>query len=143
MRGIVATGNLGPMLLSTVLLAIVANSYELLCTAGFPMVYTRVLTLAELETWQYYAWLAVYNVIYVIPLLAIVIVFVKTMGARKLSESEGRILKLVSGFMMLGFGVMLLAAPQWLTNPLASILVLVVAVGTALVAARFAKPQAA
>ncbi len=143
MRGIVATGNLGPMLLSTVLLAIVANSYELLCTAGFPMVYTRVLTLAQLETWQYYAWLAVYNVIYVIPLLAIVIVFVKTMGARKLSESEGRILKLVSGFMMLGFGLMLLAAPQWLTNPLASILVLVVAVGTALVAARFAKPQAA
>jgi hypothetical protein len=142
MRGIVATGSLGPMLASTVLLAIVANSYELLCTAGFPMVYTRVLTLAELETWQYYAWLAVYNVIYVIPLLAIVIVFVKTMGARKLSESEGRILKLVSGFMMLGFGLMLLAAPQWLTNPLASILVLVVAVGTALVAARFAKPQA-
>jgi len=142
MRGIVATGSLGPMLASTVLLAIVANSYELLCTAGFPMVYTRVLTLAELETWQYYAWLAVYNVIYVIPLLAIVIVFVKTMGARKLSESEGRILKLVSGFMMLGFGLMLLAAPQWLTNPLASILVLVVAVGAALVAAKFAKPQA-
>jgi thiol-disulfide isomerase/thioredoxin len=143
MRGIVATGSLGPMLVSTVLLAIVANSYELLCTAGFPMVYTRVLTLAELETWQYYAWLAVYNVIYVIPLLAIVIVFVKTMGARKLSESEGRILKLVSGFMMLGFGLMLLVAPQWLTNPLASILVLVVAVGAALVAAKVARPRAA
>ena len=143
MRGIVATGNLGPMLASTVLLAIVANSYELLCTAGFPMVYTRVLTLAQLETWQYYAWLAVYNVIYVIPLLAIVIVFVKTMGARKLSESEGRILKLVSGFMMLGFGLMLLAAPQWLTSPLASILVLVGAVGAALGAAKVAKPQAA
>jgi len=143
MRGIVATGNLGPMLASTVLLAIVANSYELLCTAGFPMVYTRVLTLSQLDTWQYYAWLAVYNVIYVIPLLVIVFVFVKTMGARKLSESEGRILKLVSGFMMLGFGLLLLIAPQLLTNPTASILVLVVAVAVALLAARFAKPAAA
>jgi thiol-disulfide isomerase/thioredoxin len=143
MRGIVATGSLGPMLASTVLLAIVANSYELLCTAGFPMVYTRVLTLAQLETWQYYAWLAAYNVIYVIPLLAIVIVFVKTMGARKLSESEGRILKLVSGFMMLGFGLLLLLAPQMLTNPLASILVLLVAVAVALVAAKFARAPAA
>ena len=143
MRGIVATGNLGPMLVSTVLLAIVANSYELLCTAGFPMVYTRVLTLARLDTWQYYAWLAIYNVIYVIPLLAIVIVFVKTMGARKLTESEGRVLKLVSGFMMLGFGLLLLFAPQLLTNPLASILVLVVAVGVALVAARLAQPRPA
>ncbi len=143
MRGVVASGSLGPMLASTVLLAIVANSYELLCTAGFPMVYTRVLTLAKLDTWQYYAWLAVYNVIYVIPLLAIVIVFVRTMGARKLTESEGRILKLVSGFMMLGFGLLLLIAPQLLTNPLASILVLVVAVAVALAAARFAKPQPA
>jgi uncharacterized membrane protein HdeD (DUF308 family) len=102
-----------------------------------------MLTLAQLETWQYYAWLAVYNVIYVIPLLAIVIVFVRTMGARKLSESEGRVLKLVSGFMMLGFGLLLLFAPQLLTNPLASIVVLAVAVGVALVAAKFAQPQAA
>jgi thiol-disulfide isomerase/thioredoxin len=143
MRDIVNTGNLAPMLASTVLLAIVANSYELLCTAGFPMVYTRVLTLAKLETWQYYAWLAVYNVIYVIPLLVIVIVFVRTMGARKLSEHEGRILKLVSGFMMLGFGLLLLLAPQMLTNPMASILVLVLAVGVALAAARLARPQIA
>jgi thiol-disulfide isomerase/thioredoxin len=143
MREVVASGSLGPMLASTVLLAIVANSYELLCTAGFPMVYTRVLTLAGLETWQYYAWLAAYNLIYVIPLLAIVVVFVRTMGARKLSESEGRILKLISGFMMLGFGLLLLAAPQMLTNPLASILVLLVAVGVALVLAKVAAPRAA
>ena len=127
MREVVASGSMGPMLVSTVLLAIVANSYELLCTAGFPMVYTRALTLADLESWQYYAWLAAYNVIYVLPLLAIVTVFVKTMGARKLTEAEGRLLKLISGFMMLGFGLLLLVAPNLLTNALASILVLAVA----------------
>ena len=132
MREVVAAGNTGPMLASTVLLAIVANSYELLCTAGFPMVYTRTLTLAGLSTWQYYAYLAAYNAIYVIPLLAIVIVFAWTLGARKLTESEGRVLKLISGFMMLAFGVLLLAAPQLLTNPAASISLVVVAVGAAL-----------
>jgi len=143
MREVVASGSLAPMLASTILLAIVANSYELLCTAGFPMVYTRALTLADLDTWQYYAWLAAYNVIYVIPLLAIVTVFVRTMGARKLSESEGRGLKLVSGLMMLGFGAVLLAAPQLLTNPLASILILVTAVGVAFLLARVSVPRPA
>ena len=118
MREVVTTGQHGADAGGTVLLAIVANSYELLCTAGFPMVYTRALTLAKLESWQYYAWLAAYNVIYVLPLLAIVIVFTRTMGARKLTESEGRILKLVSGFMMLGFGLVLLFAPNLLTNAL-------------------------
>jgi thiol-disulfide isomerase/thioredoxin len=143
MREVVASGSMGPMLLSTVLLAIVANSYELLCTAGFPMVYTRALTLAELEPWQYYAWLAAYNVIYVLPLLAIVTVFTMTMGARKLTESEGRLLKLISGFMMLGFGLLLLIAPNLLTNALASLLVLAAAVGASLVVARVAAPRTA
>jgi len=143
MREVVTEGAMGPMLVGTVLLAIVANSYELLCTAGFPMVYTRALTLAKLESWQYYAWLAAYNVIYVVPLLAIVVVFTKTMGARKLTESEGRILKLVSGLMMLGFGLVLLFAPNLLTNALASILVLVVAVVVALVTAKFTSPRPA
>jgi thiol-disulfide isomerase/thioredoxin len=143
MREVVTSGSMGPMLASTVLLAIVANSYELLCTAGFPMVYTRALTLANLESWQHYAWLAVYNVIYVLPLLAIVLVFTRTMGARKLTESEGRILKLVSGFMMLGFGLVLLFAPNLLTNTLASILVLGLAIAASLIIARFANPKTA
>jgi thiol-disulfide isomerase/thioredoxin len=144
MREVVTEGNMGPMLAGTVLLAIVANSYELLCTAGFPMVYTLTLTKAhELTTWQYYAWLAIYNVIYVIPLLAIVVVFTRTMGARKLSESEGRVLKLISGFMMLGFALVLLLAPAALTNALVSIGVLAVAVIASVVIARVSAPKAA
>jgi thiol-disulfide isomerase/thioredoxin len=144
MREVVTEGNMGPMLVGTVLLAIVANSYELLCTAGFPMVYTLTLTKAHgLATWQYYTWLAIYNVIYVIPLLAIVVVFTKTMGARKLSEAEGRLLKLISGFMMLGFALVLLFAPSMLTNALVSIGVLALAVVAAVVIARIATPKTA
>jgi uncharacterized membrane protein YoaK (UPF0700 family) len=79
----------------------------------------------------------------VLPLLAIVVVFTKTMGARKLTESEGRILKLVSGFMMLGFGLVLLFAPNLLTNTLASILVLVLAVVASVAVAKVAAPKPA
>ncbi len=143
MREVVAGGAVGPMLASTVVLAIVANSYELLCTAGFPMVYTRALTLADLQPWQHYAWLALYNLIYVLPLLAIVLVFTWTMGSRKLSESEGRTLKLASGFMMLGFGVLLLTAPQLLTNALASLGVLAAAVSLSLLTTLLTRRRAA
>jgi hypothetical protein len=79
-------------------------------------------------------------VIYVIPLLVIVVVFTKTMGARKLSEAEGRVLKLVSGFMMLGFALVLLFAPSMLTNALVSIGVLALAVVGSLLIARFTAP---
>lgn len=116
MRGLVAAARWPSVLAGAAALAIIANAYELLCTAGFPMVYTRILTLRGLATLDYYLWLALYNVVYVAPLAVIVAVFTYTLGGRKLREEEGRLLKLVSGNMMLGLGLALLFAPQWLNN---------------------------
>lgn len=129
MRGLVGTTALAPMLTGTVVLAIAANSYELLCTAGFPMVYTRILTLNALPAAAYYGYLAIYNVIYVVPLAIVVAVFTVTLGSRKLSEREGRVLKLLSWTMMSGLGALLLIAPQWLQDARVSIAVLLTAVG--------------
>ena len=116
MRGLLKSDNLPALTLGTIVLAVAANSYELLCTAGFPMVYTRLLTLAELPPAAYYGWLALYNVIYILPLLAITLIFTFTLGARKLSEAEGRLLKLVSGLMMLALGVLLVLRPEALNH---------------------------
>ncbi len=120
-RHLVQAGSLGAMVFSTALLAIAANSYELLCTAGFPMVYTRILTMSDLSTAAYYAYLVAYNVIYVIPLFAIVVAFSFFLGSRKLGEAEGRALKLVSGMMMLMLGFVLVFAPQSLNNMTVSV----------------------
>ncbi len=134
MRGMVNARSLPAMLFGTVVLALVANSYELLCTAGFPMVYTRILTLNELPGYSYYLYLLAYNVIYVIPLAIIVGVFTFTLGARKLSEREGRILKLASGMMMLGLGLLLVFAPQLLNNVAVALILLIAAItATALI----------
>ncbi len=111
-RRLLRAESLPAMLAATVVLAVSANFYELLCTAGFPMVFTRLLTLQGGGAAQHYLYLALYNVIYVLPLLAIVIAFVRTLGARKLSEREGRLLKLLSGTMMSGLGALLLFAPE-------------------------------
>ena len=116
------------MLVATMILAIVANSYELLCTAGLPMVYTRVLTLYDLSTMQYYLYLGFYNLIYIMPLLIVVGIFTVTLGSKKLSEKEGRILKLLSGTMMLGLGGLLVFAPNLLNNVFASIAVIGIAI---------------
>lgn len=105
-----------PILTGTVVLALVANSYELLCTAGFPMVYTRILTLHEHPGWLYYLYLGLYNLAYVVPLLIIVTLFALTFGSHKMSELEGRMLKLMSGMMMLILGLILLWAPILLQN---------------------------
>jgi hypothetical protein len=124
MRGLIGVEHLPTLFLGTVILAIAANSYELLCTAGFPMVYTRILTLNELSRFDYYLYLLFYNLVYVLPLLFIVLIFVYTMGRFKLSERQGRVLKLLSGLMMFGLGGVLLIAPELLSNPLSGLLIL-------------------
>jgi thiol-disulfide isomerase/thioredoxin len=116
MRKLMSGDNLGMMLFGTVTLAAAANSYELLCTAGFPMVYTRVLTLQAGSDTAYYLYLALYNLVYVTPLLLIVLLFTLTMGRRKLSEGEGRTLKLLSGIMMAALGALLLVHPESLNS---------------------------
>lgn len=116
MRELALTGSWPAKITAAIVLAIVVNSYDLLCTAGLPMVYTRVLTLHELGTMQYYLFLATYNVIYVIPLALIVVLFSITLSSKKLSERQGRLLKLLSGTMMLGLGSVLLLSPERLNN---------------------------
>lgn len=141
-RTVLQAGSAGTMLGATVLLAVAANFYELLCTAGFPMVYTRLLTLAEPSTLARYAWLALYNLIYVLPLTAIVLAFVATLAAHKLSEREGRLLKLLSGTMMLQLGILLAFAPAALNSLAVGALLLAVAVAVTALAARLTRPPA-
>ena len=129
MRNLVKASQLTSMLFGTVILAIAANTYELLCTAGFPMVYTRVLTLNNLTTVSYYAYLILYNIIYVVPLFLIVVMFTLTLGSRKLREEEGRMLKLLSGFMMLFLGGILVFAPAMLNDIIVAITILALSVG--------------
>lgn len=142
-RAILGADNLPAMVAATVFLAIAANFYELLCTAGFPMVYTRLLTLSELPPAGHYLYLALYNLIYVVPLVLIVLVFVRTLGARKLTEREGRLLKLLSGSMMLELGALLLVAPEWLNNPAVALGLLGLAVAITWISARVTRGQAA
>jgi len=117
-RKLVTAGSLPAMIMATMGLAAFANLYEFLCTAGFPMVFTRILTMEELPTVTYYLYLALYNIIYVIPLLIIVVVFSMTFGVKKLQEEQGRQLKLLSGMMMLLLGLVLVFVPDWLNNML-------------------------
>lgn len=134
MRNLIKSTSIPSMIAGTVVLAIAANTYELLCTAGFPMVFTRILTLHKLTSAQYYLYLLLYNIIYVIPLFIIVLIFSVTLGAKKLTEWQGRKLKLLSGLMMLLLGLVLIIKPALLNNVfvafglLASVLVIFTAI---------------
>jgi hypothetical protein len=113
-RAVVTAEHPATALGGVIVLAFLVNVVEILCTAGFPAVYTRILTLRDLPPWKYYGYLALYNVAYVLDDGLMLALAVVTLSRRKLQERGGRWLKLVSGSVMLALGAVLIGRPAWL-----------------------------
>ncbi|MBL8829673.1 MAG: hypothetical protein JNM18_22030 [Planctomycetaceae bacterium] len=113
-RKIVATKYLSVALGLAVVLAIGVNTVELLCTAGLPAMYTQILTVHELPAWQNYAYLLLYNLAYMLDDSLLLTTFVVTLSHRRLQEREGKILKLISGVVILVLGWVMLFQPSLL-----------------------------
>jgi glutaredoxin len=113
-RKIVAAKSLWLAVAGAFALAVVVNVIELLCTAGLPALYTQVLVQHRLSPAERYAYLALYDLAYMLDDGIMVIIAIVTLGKRKLQERGGRWLKLLSGATILVLGVLLLVAPQLL-----------------------------
>jgi len=113
-RGIVNAKHLTVALGGAVVLAIVVNMIELLCTAGLPALYTQILTLQQLPAWQNYLYLGLYITAYMFDDAVLVAIVVTTLSHRRLQEREGRWLKLLSGLVIFVLGLVMLLRPDWL-----------------------------
>ena len=113
-RDVLRAEHLGAALVAVVVLAAMVNLVELLCTAGLPALYTQVLTSQGIRTGAYYAYLALYNIAYMFDDSVMLAVALVSLNQNKLQERGGRVLKLVSGLVMAGLGVLLVFKPEWL-----------------------------
>ena len=107
MRRLLHERSLAAAIAGAVALAVLVQLVELLCTSGLPALYTRILTLERLDPWAYHGYLALYNAMYMLDDVALLAVGVATLGRKRLQENEGRLLKLVSGVVMLALGAYL------------------------------------
>lgn len=114
LRRILQANTLLSSLLGVAALAVVVNFIELLCTAGLPAIYTSVLAEQELSGPAYYGYLGLYILAYIADDALMVTIAVVALRSRKLSETGGRWLKLVSGATMLLLGLAMVLFPQWL-----------------------------
>jgi hypothetical protein len=115
MRGIAGAASAPTAFAGVVALAFLVNLVELGCTAGLPAVYTRVLSLrGGLSSSGRLAYLALYGLAYVVPLAAIVAAFALTLRRFTLGARAARVLKGVSGTLLILFGVVFLGWPELL-----------------------------
>lgn len=113
-RGVLGAKALPASLFAVAALAIVVNFVELLCTAGFPAIYTAVLAQQGLSPSAHYAYLGLYILGYMADDTLMATAAVIALGSRKLTERAGRWLKLLSGAVMLVLGIVMMLRPDWL-----------------------------
>jgi len=95
-----------------ILLAFAVNLVELICSAGLPAIYTKVLSMYQLPTWQYYLYLIFYTFVFMIDDLFIFFTAMVTMQAVGIQSKYTRASHLVGGIIMLIIGLLMLFKPD-------------------------------
>ncbi len=101
-------------LLGIMVLAFTVNLVELVCSAGLPAIYTQILSLAKLPPIQYYAYLLLYIIFYMLDDLIVFIIAMTTLQAFGISKKYTHWANLFGGVIILILGILLIFKPGWI-----------------------------
>jgi glutaredoxin len=107
MRTILHARSMAAAIVGAIVLAILVQFVEFLCTSGFPALFTRILTMRDLPTSSYYGYMLLYNAAYMMDDIIVLSIGVTLLSRHRLQEKEGRVLKLISGVVMIGLALYL------------------------------------
>jgi hypothetical protein len=99
------------LVLSTVALAAGVTFIELPCTAGFPVIWSRIVAEQGIRGSAFGSLLALYLAIYLADELIVLAIATATLRRAAFEEKHGRLLKLLGGSLMAGLGLAMLVAP--------------------------------
>ncbi len=115
MKELIKKGSFPVLILASVVLAAFASLIELPCTAGWPVIYTKILAEKVFAKGLiYYSYLLLYNLIYIIPLAVIIAFFGYFFKGKQISKKQMQVIKFGGGAIMFALGIILLANPELL-----------------------------
>lgn len=101
---------------STILVASGITIIELPCTAGFPVLWSNLISNYKINTVLYFLLLALYLFIYLIDEIILLITSIITLRASKITKQKGKKLKLLSGIIMVVLSFVLIFNPKLMNN---------------------------
>jgi len=99
-------------LIGIIILAFAVNLIELVCSAGLPAIYTRVLSLTPMPKWQYYLYLLFYVFIFMVDDLFVFVVAMTTLKAVGIESKYARFSRLFGGIIIFILGLLLIFKPE-------------------------------
>lgn len=98
-----------------ILLAFAVNLVELACSLGFPATFVQVLTMSKLASWQYYGYILLYILFFMLDDIVVFIIAMVTLKMTGLSTKYSKWSSLLGGAAMVIIGILLVLKPEWLS----------------------------
>lgn len=114
LKAVISLQNFWLALGGIVLLSFLVNLVELICSAGFPVVYLQILSLTPMPFWQYYLYLLLYIVVFMLDDIIVFVVAMITLQLMGVTTRYKRFSNLIGGVLMLVLGLLLIFRPGWL-----------------------------
>jgi glutaredoxin len=97
-----------------IILAFLVNLVELVCSAGLPAIYTQILALNNLPLWQYYLYILLYILFFMLDDLFVFFIAMITLQMTGITTKYAKYSRLIGGLAMLIIGLLLILKPEWL-----------------------------
>ena len=111
MKNILKPSAVPATILGVISLAFGVNLIEFFCSAGFPVMYTRILTLQNISGIQYYLYLFFYNIFYMLDDLIVFGFAFFTLNRFGFSDKYNKYSTLVAGILIFILGILLIFKP--------------------------------
>lgn len=118
---------------SSAALAVGVSFVEFSCTAGFPVIWSNLVASSNVSLSTYLLLLGLYMLIYLLDELVVFGTIAVSMRASRVEEKHGRLLKLVSGVIMVTLGVVMGINPELMNNLSSSLIVFAFALALTLI----------
>jgi cytochrome c biogenesis protein CcdA/glutaredoxin len=128
---VVTPRSLVGLISSTAVMAAGVSLIEFSCTAGFPVIWSNIMIANNVSGLYFALLLGLYMLIYLLDEIGVIAVASITMKATRVEEKHGRLLKLISGTIMLALGIVMLIDPAIMNKLSSSLGVFVIALAIA------------
>lgn len=101
-------------LVGIIVLAISVNLIELACSLGFPVIFTEILTINNIEGLTKIIYMLIYIFFYMIDDMVIFAISMFTLEATGITNKYNKLCTLISAIIMIIMGLLLIFKPDWL-----------------------------
>ena len=95
-------------------LAVSVNFIELACSAGLPLLFTQILAINNLSSFEYGIYMFLYILFFLIDDIVIFVIAMLTLNVKGISSKYGKYSHLIGGIIMILIGILMILKPEWL-----------------------------